>query len=52
MYDIERYIATGESKGAAGAYRLQKTGYTLVDRIIGDWTTVVGLPLRAILDSI
>lgn len=50
--DIERYIATGESKGAAGAYRLQKTGYTLVDMIIGDWTTVVGLPLRAILDSI
>ena len=50
--DIERYIATGESIGAAGAYRLQRTGYTLVDRIIGDWTTVVGLPLKAILDSI
>lgn len=50
--DIEAYIATGESIGAAGAYRLQKTGYTLIDRIIGDWTTVVGLPLAAILDSI
>ena len=50
--DINTYIATGESIGAAGAYRLQKTGYTLIDRIIGDWTTVVGLPLAAILDSI
>ena len=47
--DIGSYIATGEWRGAAGAYRLQKTGYTLVERINGDWTTVVGLPLAAIL---
>lgn len=50
--DAERYLDTGEWMGAAGGYRLQRTGYTLVDRIIGDWTTVVGLPLRKILDSI
>lgn len=43
------YIATGEWMGAAGAYRLQKTGYRLVERIDGDWTTVVGLPLGKIL---
>ena len=35
---------------SAGAYRLQKTGYKLVERIDGDWTTVVGLPLKKILD--
>lgn len=46
---IEAYLDTGEWKGAAGGYRLQKTGYTLVDRIDGDWATVVGLPLLRIL---
>ena len=49
---IESYIQTGEWKGAAGGYRVQKTGYRLIERIDGDWTTVVGLPMRAILDSI
>ena len=47
--EIDSYLDTGEWQGAAGGYRLQKTGYTLVDRIDGDWTTVVGLPLKRIL---
>ncbi len=47
--EINAYLDTGEWQGAAGGYRLQKTGYLLVDRIDGDWTTVVGLPLRKIL---
>ena len=47
--EIDDYIKTGEWCGAAGAYRLQKTGYKLIERIIGDWTTVVGLPLEKIL---
>ena len=51
-HDISSYIATGEWNGAAGGYRLQKTGYRLVDRIDGDWTTVVGLPMVKILDFI
>ena len=46
---IEAYLDTEEWKGAAGGYRLQKTGYTLVERIDGDWATVVGLPLMKIL---
>ncbi len=46
---IEAYLDTEEWKGAAGGYRLQKTGYTLVERIDGDWATVVGLPLLRIL---
>ncbi len=50
--DIASYIATGEWNGAAGGYRLQKTGYRLVERIDGDWTTVVGLPMKKILDFI
>lgn len=48
--DIESYLETDEWKGAAGGYRLQKTGYTLVERIDGDWATVVGLPLKRIIE--
>ena len=50
--EISAYLDTNEWQGAAGGYRLQKTGYTLVERIEGDWTTVVGLPLKMILDFI
>ena len=48
--DIENYLATEEWQGAAGAYRLQKTGWTLVDKIDGDWATVVGLPLDRLIE--
>lgn len=41
----ERYLATGESLGKAGAYSIQGEGGDLVDSIDGDFTTVVGLPL-------
>ena len=43
------YLDTCEWKGAAGGYRLQKTGWTLVEEIKGDWTTVVGLPLEKLI---
>ncbi len=42
---IERYLVSGESLGKAGAYSIQGVGGNLVDRIEGDFTTVVGLPL-------
>ena len=41
----ERYLATGESLGRAGAYSIQGEGGDLVDSIDGDLPTVVGLPL-------
>jgi septum formation protein len=41
----ERYLATGESLGKAGAYSIQGGGGDLVDSIDGDFPTVVGLPL-------
>jgi septum formation protein len=42
---IERYLASGESLGKAGAYSIQGAGGDLVERIEGDFTAVVGLPL-------
>jgi len=44
----ECYLATGESLGKAGAYSIQGEGGDLVDSIDGDFSTVVGLPLRLV----
>ena len=44
----ERYLATEESLGKAGAYSIQGEGGNLVDSIDGDFSTVVGLPLRLV----
>ena len=44
----ERYLASEESLGKAGAYAIQGLGENLVKRIDGDYTTVVGLPLKLV----
>ena len=44
----ERYLATGDSLGKAGAYSIQGPGSELVERLDGDFTTVVGFPLRLV----
>jgi septum formation protein len=48
---IEEYLATGQPFDKAGAYGIQGPGALLVERIDGDFYTVMGLPL-GLLDSL
>jgi len=47
--DIDRYIATGEPLGKAGAYAIQGTGSTLIERFTGSHSNIVGLPVTELL---
>ena len=44
--DLEAYLASGEWQGEAGAYSIQGRGGSFIERIEGDFTAAVGLPLR------
>ncbi len=47
---IERYLDSEEWRGRAGGYAIQGLGSMLVDRVEGDFSNVVGLPVRLLLD--
>jgi septum formation protein len=47
--DISRYLRAGESMDKAGAYAAQGVGMTLIEKIAGSYTNVVGLPVTEVL---
>ncbi|HYE93579.1 MAG TPA: Maf family protein [Terriglobales bacterium] len=42
---IERYVASGAPFDKAGGYAIQELDGVLVDRLVGSYTNVIGLPL-------
>ena len=43
--ELREYLNTKESLGKAGAYSIQGEGAKLIEKIEGDYPTIVGLPL-------
>lgn len=47
--EIRAYVATGEPMDKAGAYGIQGYGATIVERVEGDYFSVMGLGLRRVV---
>lgn len=47
--EIAEYVATGEPMDKAGAYGIQGYGATIVERVDGDYFSVMGLGLRRLV---
>jgi septum formation protein len=43
--DLESYLASGEWRGKAGGYAVQGLAGSFVTKLVGSYTSVVGLPL-------
>jgi septum formation protein len=48
--EIAAYVATGEPMDKAGAYGIQGYGATIVERVDGDYFSVMGLGLRRLIE--
>ena len=46
--EIENYIASGQWRGKAGAYAIQGIAGAFVQKLVGSYSNVVGLPLHEV----
>jgi septum formation protein len=51
-HEIDAYVKTGEPQEGGGGYTIQGAGASLIRRIEGDFYTVVGLPLSALVEEL
>src|SRR3989304_6108226 len=50
--EIDAYVRSKEPLDKAGAYAIQGLGSVIVERIEGDYSNVIGLPLSALTESL
>ncbi len=50
--NIAHYVRSGEGRDKAGSYGIQERGVALIDRVVGSFTCVVGLPMTPVLDAL
>ena len=50
--EIEKWIKTGEALDKAGAFAIQSGFSVFIEKIIGNYTTIVGLPIHKLYDYI
>jgi septum formation protein len=48
----ERYVRFGEWRGRSGGYAIQTLGSTLIERVEGSVSNVVGLPVGLLVDLV
>lgn len=48
--EIDSYLASGEWRGKAGAYAIQGIAGAFVEKIVGSYTNVVGMPLIEVVN--
>jgi septum formation protein len=51
-WEIAEYVATGEPFDKAGAYGIQGRAASLIEGIVGDFYTVMGLPLARVIRAL
>ena len=49
---IREYVGSGEWRGRAGGYAIQGLGGRLVERVEGDYSNVVGLPVALLMTTL
>ena len=50
--EIEKWVSTGKAMDKAGAYGIQEEFGVFVEKIDGNYTTIVGLPVHRVYDMI
>lgn len=49
---ITWYVETGDPMGAAGSYKIQSSGYKIIDEIQGSFSNIIGIPLERLIEKL